>query len=554
MAVPTFVDRVSLHVSAGRGGHGVASVHREKFKPLGGPDGGNGGPGGSVILRVDPDVTTLLAYHHSPKRSAESGGHGAGDHKNGGHGSDLVLPVPDGTLVTDPQGNVLADMVGPGTELVVAQGGRGGLGNAALASSKRKAPGFALLGEPGDELEIVLELKVVADVGLVGFPSAGKSSLIAAISRARPKIADYPFTTLIPNLGVVTAGDTTFTVADVPGLIEGASDGRGLGHDFLRHIERCAALVHVIDTASIEPGRNPVDDLDVIENELSRYGGLEDRPRLVALNKIDVPDGRDIAGFVVDELRGRGLTVFEISAASGEGMRELTFAMAAIVEAAREAKPTVEATRIVLRPPSADGKDEFTIKQTGDGWRVRGEKPERWIRQTDFSNDEAVGFLADRLNRLGVEAKLVTMGAEEGDTVLIGDPDNAVVFDFKPGIDAGVELLSRRGEDQRFDEQRPAHGRRRAIQEGLPDRAEGETRADVARRLDQAPEPDVRPLVLRDRGLRRPRLGGVGPRENESRRARPPQGGGDRGEADRRQGRILLPDHRRRRDRPAAGP
>ncbi|MET1037910.1 MAG: GTPase ObgE, partial [Aeromicrobium sp.] len=364
MAVPTFVDRVSLHISAGRGGHGVASVHREKFKPLGGPDGGNGGPGGSVILRVDPDVTTLIDYHHSPKRSADSGGHGAGDHKNGGHGADLVLPVPDGTLVTDPKGNVLADMVGAGTELVVAQGGRGGLGNAALASSKRKAPGFALLGEPGDELEIVLELKVVADVGLVGFPSAGKSSVIAAISRARPKIADYPFTTLVPNLGVVTAGDTTFTVADVPGLIEGASDGRGLGHDFLRHIERCAALVHVIDTASIEPGRNPVDDLDVIENELARYGGLEDRPRLIALNKVDVPDGRDISGFVVEELRERGLDVFEVSAASGEGMRELTFAMAAIVEGARAAKPATEATRIVLRPPSADGKDEFTVTQT----------------------------------------------------------------------------------------------------------------------------------------------------------------------------------------------
>ena len=182
--------------------------------------------------------------------------------------------------------------------MVVAEGGRGGLGNAALASSKRKAPGFALLGEPGDELEIVLELKVVADIGLVGFPSAGKSSLIAAISRARPKIADYPFTTLVPNLGVVTAGDTTFTVADVPGLIEGASEGRGLGHDFLRHIERCAALVHVIDSATMEPGRDPVEDLDVIEHELRRYGGLEDRPRLVALNKIDVPDGREIADMV----------------------------------------------------------------------------------------------------------------------------------------------------------------------------------------------------------------------------------------------------------------
>src|SRR5215510_3832303 len=317
MALPTFVDRVTLHVSAGRGGNGVASVHREKFKPLGGPDGGNGGPGGSVILRVDPDVTTLLEYHHSPKRRAEHGGHGAGAHRNGAHGSDLVLPVPDGTVVTDPKGNVLADLVGPGTELVVAQGGRGGLGNAALASAKRKAPGFALLGEPGDELEIVLEMKVVADIGLVGFPSAGKSSLIASISRARPKIADYPFTTLVPNLGVVTAGDTTFTVADVPGLIEGASDGRGLGHEFLRHVERCAAIVHVIDTASIEPGRNPIDDLDVIENELSRHGGLEDRPRLVALNKVDVPDGRDIAEMTVGEFEKRGMKVFEISAASG---------------------------------------------------------------------------------------------------------------------------------------------------------------------------------------------------------------------------------------------
>ncbi|ABL82949.1 MULTISPECIES: GTPase ObgE [unclassified Nocardioides] len=490
MAVPTFVDRVTLHVSAGRGGNGVASVHREKFKPLGGPDGGNGGPGGSVTLRVDPDVTTLLDYHHSPKRRAEHGGHGAGAHRNGAHGADLVLPVPDGTVVSDPQGHLLADLVGPGTELVVAQGGRGGLGNAALASAKRKAPGFALLGEPGDELEIVLELKVVADIGLVGFPSAGKSSLIAAISRARPKIADYPFTTLVPNLGVVSAGDTTFTVADVPGLIEGASEGRGLGHDFLRHIERCAAIVHVVDTASIEPGRNPVDDLDVIENELTRYGGLEDRPRLVALNKVDVPDGRDIAGFVVDELRQRGLRVFEVSAASGEGLRELTFAMAGIVEAARAAKPAVEATRIVLRPPSVDGSDAFTVTATPDGWRVRGEKPERWVRQTDFSNDEAVGFLADRLNRLGVETRLAEMGAEEGDAVLIGDPENAVVFDFKPGVDAAAEILSRRGEDQRFDESRPAARRRRAIEEAMADRAEGETRADVARRLDRPARED----------------------------------------------------------------
>jgi len=490
MAVPTFVDRVTLYVSAGRGGNGVASVHREKFKPLGGPDGGNGGPGGSVILRVDPDVTTLIDYHHKAKRQGEHGGHGAGDHKNGGHGSDLVLPVPDGTVVTE-NGEVLADLVGAGTEMVIAAGGRGGLGNAALASAKRKAPGFALLGEPGEERTIGLELKVVADIGLVGFPSAGKSSLIAAISRARPKIADYPFTTLVPNLGVVKAGDTVFTVADVPGLIEGASEGRGLGHDFLRHIERCAALLHVIDLATLEPGRNPVEDLEIMERELAKYGGLDDRPRMVALNKADVPDGKDMADIVTEEIAARGWPVFQISALAHLGLKELTFAMAEVVSKARRERVVVAAERIIIRPAPKGSVEEFTITAEpvpdgGEGWRVRGVKPERWIRQTDFSNEEAVGFLADRLNRLGVEARLIELGAVEGDSVLIGHPDNAVVFDFKPGLDAGgAEMLGRRGEDQRLREDRPAAGRRRAIHELLPERGENETRADVARRLDR---------------------------------------------------------------------
>jgi len=483
MAVPTFVDRVTLQVTAGSGGNGVASVHREKFKPLGGPDGGNGGPGGSVVLRVDPDVTTLIDFHHSPHRRAPSGAHGAGGNRNGAHGEDLVLRVPDGTVVSDDRGNVLADLVGAGTEMVVAAGGRGGLGNHALASSKRKAPGFALLGEPGDELTVILELKVVADIGLVGFPSAGKSSLVAALSRARPKIADYPFTTLVPNLGVVTAGDTTFTVADVPGLIEGASEGRGLGHDFLRHVERCAALVHVIDMATMEPGRDPVSDLDVIERELASYGGLEDRPRLVALNKVDVPDGRDLADITIEDFEARGLKVLTVSAASHEGLRELSFAMAEIVARSRAERPAKEASRIVLRPTGTGGGPEFSIRQTGEGWRVRGVKPERWVRQTDFSNDEAVGFLADRLNRLGVEDRLLAMGAEEGDTVLIGDVDNAVVFDFRPMVETGAELLGRRGEDARLEESRPAAQRRRDIDAAMASRAEGETRADVARRL-----------------------------------------------------------------------
>jgi GTP-binding protein len=292
---------------------------------------------------------------------------------------------------------------------------------------------------------------------------------------------------LVPNLGVVRAGEVTFTVADVPGLIEGAAEGRGLGHEFLRHIERCAALVHVVDTASIEPGRNPVDDLEVIEGELARYGGLEDRPRLVALNKVDVPDGRDLADITRADIEAKGYRVFEISAASGEGTRELVFAMAELVAASRAEKPAVEPQRIVLRPHLGKGGPDFTITATDQGYVVRGEKPERWVRQTDFNNEEAVGYLADRLNRLGIEDQLVKLGAEEGDTVIIGPENNAVVFDFRPSIQAGAEMLGRRGEDQRFYEERDAAKRRRAIQEAMGERAENETRADVARRVDEGP-------------------------------------------------------------------
>src|SRR5919198_1353067 len=306
-----FVDRVVLHVAAGNGGNGCASVHREKFKPLGGPDGANGGRGGDVLLEVDANTASLLDYHRRPHRRAGNGRPGQGSLRTGADGETIVLPVPNGTVVKTPHGEVLADLVGAGTRYVVAAGGRGGLGNAALAGAKRKAPGFALLGEPGVAFDIVLELKTVADVALVGFPSAGKSSLIAALSAARPKIADYPFTTLIPNLGVVSAGDRTFTVADVPGLIEGASEGRGLGLEFLRHIERSSTLVHVLDCATLEPGRDPVSDFEVIERELAAYdtvfsdSPLSDRPRLVVLNKIDVPDARELAELVRPEFERR---------------------------------------------------------------------------------------------------------------------------------------------------------------------------------------------------------------------------------------------------------
>ncbi len=453
MAIPSFVDRVVLHVAAGNGGHGCVSVRREKFKPLGGPDGGNGGNGGDVVLVVDPNTTTLLDYHRSPHRRARNAAAGRGDDRDGAHGADIVLPVPDGTVVSTPGGEVLVDLVGRGTHYVVAGGGRGGLGNAALASTKRRAPGFALLGEAGQERDVVLELKSVADVGLVGFPSAGKSSLVAAISAARPKIADYPFTTLVPNLGVVEAGEVRFTVADVPGLIEGASDGRGLGHEFLRHVERCSALVHVVDCATMEPGRDPVTDIDVIERELASYGGLADRPRLVALNKIDVPEARDLADLVRPDLEANGWPVVAVSAATHEGLRVLTFAMADVVAAARAAAPPPERTRIVLRPAAVDDAG-FTVTREGERFRVRGAKPERWVRQTDFANDEAVGYLGDRLARLGVEDALLKAGATPGAEVVIGG-DDAVVFDWEPTIQAGAELLyGPRGSDLRLQDDR----------------------------------------------------------------------------------------------------
>ncbi len=453
----TFIDRVTLHIAGGDGGHGCASVHREKFKPLAGPDGGNGGHGGDVRMVVDANVTSLLEFHHGPHRRAGNGKAGEGSHRNGANGTDIVLRVPPGTVVLNGQGVVIADLVAHGMEAIVARGGHGGLGNAALASSRRKAPGFALLGEPGDALDAVLELKSVADVALVGFPSAGKSSLIAAMSAARPKIADYPFTTLAPNLGVVTAGDTIFTVADVPGLIPGASEGKGLGLEFLRHVERCHALVHVLDCATLDPGRDPVSDLEAIEYELAQYGGtdgdLVDRPRIVALNKIDVPEARELAELVRTVLEDRGYRVFDVSAVSHEGLRELGFAMADLVRASRASIPIDQTPRIVISPKAVDESGFAVVREEHDEgvrFRVRGERPQRWVRQTDFSNDEAVGYLADRLARLGVEAKLLELGAVAGAEVLIGPEDNEVVFDWEPTIAAGTPLAGPRGSDDRL--------------------------------------------------------------------------------------------------------
>ena len=502
----TFVDRVVLHATGGDGGHGVASIRREKFKPLAGPDGGDGGNGGDVVLEVDHQVTTLLDYHHSPHRRAPSGTQGAGDYRQGATGGDLVLKVPDGTVVKSVDGEVIADLVGDGTRYVVAAGGRGGLGNFSIASPRRKAPGFALLGEPGESRDIVLELKTIADVALVGFPSAGKSSLVASISAARPKIADYPFTTLVPNLGVVQAGTSRYTVADVPGLIPGASEGKGLGLEFLRHIERCAVIVHVLDCATLEPDRDPITDLDVIEAELATYAGdleitgggipLTERPRLVVLNKIDVPEARELAELVRPELEARGLRVFEISAASHEGLRPLTFALAELVGKVRAAALAVAPPRKVLRPKAVDDAG-FTVTRQESGGRVwfqvLGAKPERWVRQTLFSNDEAVGYLADRLARLGVEEKLFAVGAVPGSEVVIGAADDAVVFDWEPTLLTGSELLGGpRGTDLRLEDSgRPTrHKKREEYKERMDAKSEARTELWTEREAGHWTDPE----------------------------------------------------------------
>lgn len=477
-----FVDRVVLHLQAGDGGNGCASIHREKFKPLGGPDGGNGGHGGDIILKVSPQVHTLLDLHYHPHIKAQRGANGAGDHRNGARGENLIVEVPPGTVVFNEHGEMLADLIAVGEEFIAAQGGYGGLGNAALASAARKAPGFALQGEPGEEHDIVLELKTTADVGLLGFPSAGKSSLISVLSAAKPKIGDYPFTTLQPNLGVVEVSHQTFTIADVPGLIPGASEGKGLGLDFLRHIERTAVLAHVVDTATWEPGRDPISDIVALEAELAAYesslsadvglGDLRDRPRIVLLNKADIPEAKELAEFVLDEIKEQfGWPTFIISTVTREALDEVRYALLEYVTQSRKHQKQQKAERNpIVRPQAVRSRKakepEFKVfpdPEIEGAFIVEGEKIQRWIRQTDFENDEAVGYLADRLARLGVEDALYDAGASEGCEVTIGE----ITFEWEPTTGAGAATpMSRRGSDVRMEKvtRTPAAERKRASQ------------------------------------------------------------------------------------------
>ena len=336
-----FVDEVRIHVKAGDGGDGAVAWRREKYIPRGGPAGGDGGNGGDIVLVVDPQLTTLLDYRYVREHKAKSGGHGMGSDMNGVNGAELVLRVPPGTVVKDAAtGEVLADLGEAGTRFVVAKGGRGGLGNMNYATSTNQAPRYAQDGTPGEERELVLELKLLADLGIVGYPNAGKSTLISRISRARPKIADYPFTTLVPNLGVVAWRERSFVVADLPGLIEGAHEGAGLGHQFLRHIERCRVLVHLVEGWNPEPGRSPKADLDAIDRELALHSPeLAKKPQIVAVTKVDLPEAR-AGGEKLAKLLGRRkkpVKVHLVSAVTGEGMTELLDAVGQTLFA--EARP-----------------------------------------------------------------------------------------------------------------------------------------------------------------------------------------------------------------------
>ena len=406
-----FVDEAQLHVKAGDGGAGAVSFRREAHVPKGGPDGGDGGAGGDVWLVADHDVASLLGFRDHPHRRATSGAHGQGKAKHGASGHDLEVKVPEGTVVRDRSGQVVADLVHQGDRWLAAHGGRGGRGNARFLANRRRAPSFAEQGEVGEEAWFDLELKLMADVALVGFPNAGKSTLISRISAAKPKIADYPFTTLQPHLGVVRFDEHELVVADIPGLIEGASEGKGLGHQFLRHIERARVLAVLIDLAPAD-GREPAEQEEILLAELGRYQPeLLDRPRLVVGSKADVAGEAEFGGL-------------RISAVTGEGIPGLLGRLATLVGEARAAVP--ESAPVVIHHPAPH---EIRVERGPDGsFVVIGRAATRAVAVNDLTNLQALDYVQRRLRRLGVDRALARAGAREGDTVHIG----GFTFDYEP--------------------------------------------------------------------------------------------------------------------------
>jgi GTP-binding protein len=421
-----FVDEVTIHAKAGSGGHGAVSLRREKHVPRGGPDGGDGGRGGNVVVVADPNLSTLVDFRFKRDYKATRGENGSGNNKHGKDGPDIVLRVPVGTLVTDAEtGERVADLVRPGQEAILARGGRGGRGNAHFTTSTHQTPRFAENGEPAEERDLRLELKVLADVGLIGFPNVGKSTLIARISAARPKIADYPFTTLVPNLGMVQVEEgRSFAVADIPGLVEGAHEGAGLGHQFLRHVERTRLLVHLVDVSGLT-GRDPAEDFRIINEELKAYSPrLAERRQLVALNKSDMPDSRPVVASLRPALESAGYLVFETSALTGSGVAALVYAIAQALDEipAEPEQPEVEEVRF-----TAEAEEGWHAEREEDGlYVVSGRGIERLIAMTDMNNEAGVRRMQRILERMGVVRSLRDLGAEEGATVRIGTTE----FDF----------------------------------------------------------------------------------------------------------------------------
>jgi GTP-binding protein len=427
--VMPLIDSAKIYVKAGDGGRGSASFRREKYVPKGGPDGGDGGRGGDVILRVRENVNSLLPFQYDQHFKARNGEPGSGRRRHGKSGQDKTIDVPPGTVVwDDASGELLADLTDPDETIVIARGGRGGLGNTHFKSSTRQAPRIAELGEPGEEYWLRLELRLIADVGLVGLPNAGKSTLLAAATAARPKVADYPFTTLEPNLGVVEVGGKggqTFVLADIPGLIEGAASGSGLGHEFLRHVHRTKALIHVLDASGGLEGRDPLADFQSINSELELFDPtLMTRPMLVALNKIDLVEARDQVRRLRESLEPRGFQLYEVSAATGEGVRELMRVAADTLreiehELSEQTEKPQERRRYTIG--NVDERAWDVRRRSQHHFDVTGIGIERFTKMTDFANEESVDRFQHVLETSGIEAELERQGIQEADVVHIGD-------------------------------------------------------------------------------------------------------------------------------------
>lgn len=415
-----FVDQVRLYARGGDGGAGVSSFKRQRGKPRGKPMGGNGGSGGDVILEADAGASTLLSYQRAPHRKAGSGRHAEGELRHGAAGDDLLLTVPLGTVAYLADGTMLADLVEPGQRVTVAKGGKGGRGNAAFVSPANKVPAYAEQGEYGEEVPILLELKLIADAALVGFPNAGKSTLIARVSAAKPKIADYPFTTLEPNLGVVDVDGREFVIADVPGLIEGAAEGKGLGHEFLRHVERAHVLVLLLDPTPLQE-RSVMEQHDVLLDELESHSpDLARRPKLVALNKVDALDDD---GAIKAWAEKRGIELHVISAYAGDGVEELMYAVADEVD--RYVRSAPERPGFLLHRPAGEG---FSISRPGEEWVIEGKSALRAVNLDDMTSEDAQDMVAKRVASIGIDRALARAGAVAGDDVRIGD----LVFTYEP--------------------------------------------------------------------------------------------------------------------------